>query len=292
MTDLEPTLRNLKKVVRKAIEPEPYARYIVRPVSIYFTWIFVRTPITANQVTLLQELLGIAGAIMLGLGNSTAAVWGVGLLQLGYILDCSDGEVARWNGTQSVKGVFLDLVGHAIVIPVYMFGLGFGVWQRTGRLEALIAGFLAALFVTRLERNTSLSVVDSLLERVGTPPYTLDELQPKLEQPVELQEMGSAGQIGRRSLIQIFVRYPDSMNIITLVVLIDYFLANSIADTGAPLISYYLILVYGALLTLGRVAQIAKVFRGNLTELRFLQIIKSVTKMGATPLVTKREDKS
>ena len=268
-------------MVRKAIEPEPYARYIVRPISIYFTWFFVRTPVTANQVTILQEVLGIAGAVLLGLGNGAAAVWGAGLLQLGYILDCSDGEVARWKGEESVKGVFLDLVGHAIVIPAYMFGLGFGVWQNTGNLEALIAGFLAAMFVTRLERSTSLSVVDALLDRLGTPPYTLDELQPRLEQPVELEEMGSAGQIGRRSIIQLFFRYPDSMNIITLAVVADYFLTGRVAEAGTPLVSYYLIMAYGTLLTLGRLVQIARVFRGNLTELRFLQIIKAVMKMGA-----------
>ena len=51
---IRPTLINLRKIVQKDVEPEPYAKYIVRPISILFTWVFVRTPIPANQVTIMQ----------------------------------------------------------------------------------------------------------------------------------------------------------------------------------------------------------------------------------------------
>ena len=52
----KPTLSNLKKVVKKPDEPESYARYVVRPISICFAWLFVRTPISANQVTVMQQV--------------------------------------------------------------------------------------------------------------------------------------------------------------------------------------------------------------------------------------------
>ena len=69
----KPTHANLKKVIGKEFEPEPYDRYIVRHISIFFTWFLVRTPITANQVTLLQEIVGVAGAILIGFGEG---LWG------------------------------------------------------------------------------------------------------------------------------------------------------------------------------------------------------------------------
>ncbi|UCH62339.1 MAG: CDP-alcohol phosphatidyltransferase family protein [Fidelibacterota bacterium] len=269
-----PSLKNLKRVVRKSYEPEPYARYVVRPICIYFTWFFVRTPISANQVTVMQEVIGFAGAVLLALGHVEWAVVGVLLLQLGYILDCSDGEVARWKDQKSIDGVFLDLVGHMIIIPAYMFALGFGAWMRTGHIEVLVSGFLSALFVERIERDTLLNVVDTLATNAGTEQYTFDHLRSKLDEPIEQIDMGSAGGVGRRSWIQVLFRYPDSMNVITIAVLLDLIFQGIVLGNRFYPFTSLLSIIYGAVLTAGRLWQIRRVFRHSLTELRFLQIVK------------------
>jgi hypothetical protein len=212
-----PTLKNLKKTVQKEVEPEPYAKFVVRPISILFTWLFVRTPISANQVTILQEILGVIGAILFGFGRF---VLGSLFLQLGYILDCSDGEVARWKNQQSESGKFLDLIGHMIVIPFYYFGLGLGIFLETGQVLTLIAGFLAALFTIKTEKIISSTNSD------------LD--------------------IKRRGFIQSLFRYPDSMNVITILAIIDWFFKSNLL--------FYCIIIYGIGMTVGRMQQIYKTF--------------------------------
>lgn len=279
MAELKPTLKNIKKVVLKPFEPEPYARFIVRHLSVLFTWFFVRTPITANQVTVLQEIIGVGGCILLGFGNPYYAIIGVLLLQLGYILDCTDGEVARWKNQQSVNGVFLDLVGHLIVIPGYMFALGFGVWMQSGRVEAIVAGFLAALFGLRLEKHTLSSVVESLITETEKPQYDFTHLNDKIDQLEKNIDLGSAGSIGRRSPIQILFRYPDSMNIITLVVIIDYFYNGFVINGTTFSLSYILIMIYGFVLFFGRLIQIRNVFSKELVEKRFLQLLRIAKKL-------------
>ncbi len=275
----KPTIKNLKRIVRKSHEPEPYARYVVRPISIYFTWVFVRTPLSANQVTVIQEVIGIAGAVLLGLGRIEWAIVGILLLQLGYILDCSDGEVARWKEQKSIDGVYLDLVGHMIVIPVYMFTIGFGAWMQTGQMEFLISGFLSALFIGRLERFTLLDVVDSLVTNAGTEQYSFEHIRGKLEEPVEQVPMGSAGSIGRRSWLQILFRYPDSMNVITVAIILDLFFQGITMGTRFYPFTGILSILFGTLLTVGRLWQIRRVFRNSLTESRFLQILKLARKI-------------
>ena len=212
-----PTLKNLKKVVQKEIEPEPYAKYVVRPISILFTWVFVRTPISANQVTILQEILGVIGAILFGFGKF---VLGAVFLQLGYILDCSDGEVARWKNQQSESGKFLDLIGHMIVIPFYYFGLGLGIFMETGQILTLIAGFLAALFTIKTEKIIS--------------------------------STNSGLDIQRRGFVQSLFRYPDSMNVITILAIIDWFFKSNLL--------FYCIIIYGIGMTAGRLHQIYLTF--------------------------------
>jgi len=213
-----PNLKNLKSVVQKEVEPEPYAKYIVRPISILFTWIFVRTPISANQVTILQEIIGVAGAIFFAFGKF---VIGSLLLQLGYILDCSDGEVARWKNQQSERGKFLDLIGHMIVIPFYYFGLGIGQYFLTGNFITIIAGFLAALFTIKTEKIIS--------------------------------PLNNDLDISRRGIIQSLFRYPDSMNVITILAITDWIFKTNLL--------FYCIIVFGVVMTFGRLFQMYKTFQ-------------------------------
>ena len=87
-------------------------RIFMRRWSPYLTRLLIRTPITPNGVTWLMILVGVlaAGALTLpGVGWAVAAFL---LIQLQLLLDCSDGEVARWRGVSSPAGVYLDRVGH------------------------------------------------------------------------------------------------------------------------------------------------------------------------------------
>ncbi len=70
------------------------------------------------------------------------------------LLDCSDGELARWRGRSSASGVFLDKLGHytaEALIPVALGvradgGLGsIGGWTTLGALLAGLVLFNKAL---------------------------------------------------------------------------------------------------------------------------------------------------
>ncbi len=214
---MKPTIKNLKKVIGRPNEIDPYAKYIIRPISIWFTWVFVRTPLTANHITIIQEISGIIGAVLFVYGRF---VLGAIFLQLGFIMDNSDGEVARWKKQQSEQGKFLDLIGHMIVIPFYFFGLGLGLYLQHGNIVTLIAGFLAGLFSLKLEKLLT-------------------------------NEDGDLN-LGRRGLLKSLFRYPDSMNVITIFALIDWILKTNLL--------FYCIIIYGIGMTAGRMQQIYKTF--------------------------------
>ena len=72
------------------------------------------------------------------------------LVQLQMLLDCCDGEVARWRQTSSPRGVYLDRVGHYVAECGIAVALGVrasggpqlaGVWISAG----LLLGLLVAL---------------------------------------------------------------------------------------------------------------------------------------------------
>ena len=53
---------------------------------------------TPNGVTWLMIATGLAAAAVLSLPGVAAAVGAALLIQLQILLDCSDGELARWRG--------------------------------------------------------------------------------------------------------------------------------------------------------------------------------------------------
>ena len=62
-----------------------------------------------------------AALLIPGIGGAALALI---LGQLQMLVDCSDGEVARWRGTSSPAGVFLDKVGHYTTEALIPIALG------------------------------------------------------------------------------------------------------------------------------------------------------------------------
>jgi phosphatidylglycerophosphate synthase len=148
-------------------------RLYMREVSLRWTRHLADSRITPNQLTYLMVLAGVAaGAALLipGLAGALAAAL---LIQLYLLLDCVDGEVARWRKQTSITGVYLDRIGHYLAEAALLTGFGlraadvFGV-DGPGRewLWAFL-GTLAALGAILIKAETDL--VDVARLRGGLP---------------------------------------------------------------------------------------------------------------------------
>ena len=70
-----------------------------------------RTGITPNQVTFATLPVFLAGAAVLALLPSWGAlIAGAAIIELSYVLDCADGQLARLKGTSSPVGAHLDFL--------------------------------------------------------------------------------------------------------------------------------------------------------------------------------------
>jgi phosphatidylglycerophosphate synthase len=161
MSSPSPTRRptSIAELKRVAQPPEVRSRanaehwtasLYLRNLSPYLTWVFLRTTITANGVTGFMILTGWATAFSLLIPGVTGAALALVLGQAQMLVDCCDGEVARWRGTSSPAGVFLDKVGHyttesliPIMLGIRAAGLPFHspdgyLWTTLGLALALI----------------------------------------------------------------------------------------------------------------------------------------------------------
>lgn len=126
------------------------ASLYLRNVSPYLTWLFLRTRISANGVTGIMILVGWSTAAALLIPGIWGVLLAVVLGQLQMLVDCCDGEVARWRRTSSPAGVFLDKVGHYTTEALIPLALGIRAaayplefpadfaWTTVGALLALV----------------------------------------------------------------------------------------------------------------------------------------------------------
>jgi len=113
-----PTIAQLREVtqppsVRTRAGAEHWVAHLyLRDLSPYLTRVLLRLGLSADAVTWLMILCAALSAVSTGWSTFAGAVGVVVLAQLQQLIDCCDGEVARWRQTSSPRGVYLDRVGH------------------------------------------------------------------------------------------------------------------------------------------------------------------------------------
>jgi phosphatidylglycerophosphate synthase len=152
-------------------------RLYMRRVSPYVTRFLVSTPISANGVTALLFPAGLLAALSLTVPGLRGAIAAVVFAQLWLLLDCCDGEVARWRQTFSSTGVYLDGLSHALTQALLPVGLGIradGGWDSIGgwTVLGLVASFLVLLVSLESELVHSVRARDgkTVLPQGGAPP--------------------------------------------------------------------------------------------------------------------------
>ena len=144
-------------------------RWYGRRASPYLTRLLLAAGISANTATWAMVVSGVAAAAVLVIPGWWPAVVAVLLIQVQLLLDCSDGELARWNGSSSPVGIYLDRLGHYVTEAALVAALGVrcdGGFDRLGGWTTL--GLALAVIVLLIKSETDL--VDSARARGGLGP--------------------------------------------------------------------------------------------------------------------------
>jgi phosphatidylglycerophosphate synthase len=132
----------------------------MRRVSPGATWIFARLGWPPNAVTVGFMVCGLAAGAVVALGGLASAIAAAVLVQAYLLLDCADGELARWSGRTSAAGVYLDGIGHYLGETALLAGLGI---RAQGHLTLaggyVTAGFAAAVLAALVKAETDNVVV-------------------------------------------------------------------------------------------------------------------------------------
>lgn len=122
-------------------------RLVARPLAAVLLVPVAKTRVAPNQVTFASLAVFVASAALLvGLPGWTGLLIAVAVLELSYVLDCVDGQLARLRGTSSPVGAHLDFLMDELKAFMLVAASGARLWRADGRTQWLVEA-LAGLVV-------------------------------------------------------------------------------------------------------------------------------------------------
>lgn len=221
-----------------------YARRFIRKISPGVSWAIVRwTGLAADHVTFASIGAGVVGGLMLGFGSLAFDVAALVLIQLAYLLDVADGEVARIRRSAGKRGTYLDLIGHVLQNRALYAGAAISLLAVTDRAPwAIGAALLAMAFAMPFGYYARLHVV-------GVP-----GLHPEHGEKI-LAGRSTPGLVGTMRSIYDRSKFlwsvPASMNLFCVAIIVDCL--RFVAGAGSALAVPTLIALFGPSLAVKQV---------------------------------------
>jgi phosphatidylserine synthase len=122
-----------------------FSVFFLRRVSKLLTWAAVKIGATPNQVTIASFAIGLYAAFLFAQGDTWSLIGGAILLQVSIIVDCVDGEIARYTRKFSELGAWLDAITDRVKEYAVFLGLAYGAFVNNGQNLWVLAAVLMAI---------------------------------------------------------------------------------------------------------------------------------------------------
>jgi phosphatidylglycerophosphate synthase len=136
-------LAEVRAIYRASKKPADnfWTEWCSRPPAAAVVWLLRPTPITPNQVTFLSlAVFAGAAAILICWPGYWGLLAGAACVQLSFILDCADGQLARVKQMASPVGALLDFLMDELKAFLLVGATAVRLWERAGDLRFLLAG--------------------------------------------------------------------------------------------------------------------------------------------------------
>lgn len=128
--------------------------FVARSLSFYLTWVFLKLRISANQATYISIVMGSLGCVFLAFGDYIIRIIGALFINSWIVLDCIDGNIARFQKSSSQYGEFIDALGGYIISTFLFISVGISVFNTP---EPLLA-FLSQQLSINITKNVLLAL--------------------------------------------------------------------------------------------------------------------------------------
>jgi phosphatidylglycerophosphate synthase len=126
---------------------EWWSSFVTSPLAIAANYFVADVKwVTPNLLTFFSFLAAIAACCFIVLGGMVNFLVAAGFIHLSHVLDCMDGQLARYRKTASPIGSFFDKLTDQIQVTLWFGSAGYAAYSQTQSLLPVFLAFTGVAF--------------------------------------------------------------------------------------------------------------------------------------------------
>ena len=126
---------------------EWWSSFVTSPLAILANWLVVDISwITPNLLTAISFIVALLASALILLGTQTAFIAAALLINASLVLDCMDGQMAKYRGLSSRFGSYFDKVTDQIKIFAWFGAMAYASFLQTNSIVPIFLAFTGVSF--------------------------------------------------------------------------------------------------------------------------------------------------
>ncbi len=131
----------------KTKDDEWWSSFVTSPVAIFANYIAVEQPwITPNRITGMSLLVAIAAAAFVIMGGTPNFIIAAFLIHISHVLDCMDGQLARYRQISSHLGSYFDRITDQVQVTLWFGAAGYAAYSQTASVTPVFLALTGIAF--------------------------------------------------------------------------------------------------------------------------------------------------
>jgi len=131
----------------KTKHDEWWSSFVTSPLAIAANYMVVDLLwLTPNRITALSFLAAVIGTVCIVVGGTENFVLAAILIHVSHILDCMDGQMARYRKTSSAAGSYFDKLTDQVQVTLWFGAIGYAAYALSGDVVPVFLAFVGVAF--------------------------------------------------------------------------------------------------------------------------------------------------
>lgn len=166
----------------KTKDDEWWSSFVTAPLAIAANYVVVDVKwMTPNRITAASFLVAVISVICILVGSTGGFIAAAVLIHLSHVLDCMDGQMARYRGVSSLTGSYYDRLTDQVQVTLWFSAIGYAAYAQT---LSVVPVFLAMIGIAFYGLRGYVKYVAIEIETGRDPAYPktmarLSQIEPK-----------------------------------------------------------------------------------------------------------------
>lgn len=131
----------------KTKDDEWWSSFVTAPLAIAVNYLVVDIKwLTPNLLTLASFVIAIVASLLILVGGIQNFIVAAALIHLSHVLDCMDGQMARYQKTSSLSGGFYDKLTDQIQVTLWFGATGYAAYSQSHNVLPVFLAFVGVAF--------------------------------------------------------------------------------------------------------------------------------------------------